>query len=71
MQIDLPDEAIKLLQEILPILTHASEIHGDLHVDEEIIAPWTPSDWDHQINCPDLTVGVLHKAKKLQKLLRI
>ena len=71
MQIELPDEAIKLLQEILPILSDAADTHDSLNDDQEIIEPWTPTDWDSDISCPDLTVGVLKKAERVRKLLKM
>lgn len=71
MQVDLPNEAIKLLQQILPVLSHAAALHENLHEDDELIEPWTPSDWDNQIDCPELTVGLLRKADRLKQLLKM
>lgn len=71
MMIDLKPEAIQLLQEILPILDDAATQHEVCHEDEELIECWTPTDAEQQISCPDLNVGLLRKASRLKRLLRM
>jgi hypothetical protein len=71
MKIDIPPEVIEDLRQILQVLEDTSKIHSELGDSEELIEPWTPSDSDSQINCPDLTVGLIRKAEKVKKLLRL
>lgn len=71
MMIDLPPLAITLLKEILPVLSEAASQHSQLHHSEEIVEPWTPSDADEEISCPDLTVEILQKADRLRQILHM
>lgn len=71
MKIDIPPEVIDDLRDILVALEQAADQHKDLHDTEELIESWTPSDADECITCPDLTVGLIRKAERVKKLLRL
>lgn len=71
MQIDIKPEIIDDLREILIALEQAADQHKDLHDTEELIEQWTPSDSDEAITCPDLTVGLVRKAERVRKHLRL
>jgi hypothetical protein len=71
MKIDIPPEVIEDLREILHVLNQAAEAHSGLHDTEELIEPWKSSYSDQEVNCPDLTVGLIRKADRVKKLLRL
>ncbi len=71
MKIDIPPEVIDDLRDILVALEQAADQHKGLHEDEELIESWTTSDADECISCPDLTVGLVRKAERVKKLLRL
>lgn len=86
MKIDLPYEQYERLKELLEILDTAKIAHdipdgtittNSLTDDDELIEPWSPSDWmdaegfEVQISCPELTVGVLRMASKLKADLKL
>lgn len=71
MKIDIPPEVIDDLREILLVLEQAADQHKGLHETEELIEPWRPSKAEYDISCPDLTVGLVRKAERVKKLLRL
>ena len=71
MKIDIPPEVIDDLRDILVALEQAADQHKGFHDTEELIESWTPSDADGYITCPDLTVGLVRKAERVKKLLRL
>ena len=71
MQINISPEVINDLRDILVALEQAAEQHTDLPDSEELIEPWKPSGSDDDIQCPDLTVGLVRKAFRVKKLLRL
>lgn len=71
MKIDIPPEVIDDLREILHVLNQAAEAHSGLHDTEELIEFWVPSNLGQGVNCPDLTVGLIRKAERVKKLLRL
>lgn len=71
MQIDISPEVIEDLRAILVALEQAAEQHTGLHESEELIEHWLPYGSDDLIQCPDLTVGLVRKAFRVRKLLRL
>ena len=71
MQINISPEVIEDLREILLALEQAAEQHTGLPNSEELIEPWRPSGSDDDIQCPDLTVGLVRKASRIRKILRL
>ena len=71
MKIDIPSEVIDDLRDILVALEQAADQHKGFHDTEELIESWTPSGADENISCPDLTVGLVRKAERVKKLLRL
>ena len=71
MKIDIPPKVIDDLRDILVALEQAADQHKGLHDSEELIESWTPSDADEGITCPDLTVGLVRKAARIRKTLRL
>lgn len=75
MQIDIPASIVEDLQELLKILNDVAEAHENLHDLEEVIETWTPSsEGNHvypEISCPNFNVGLLRKAQKIKKVLRM
>ena len=71
MKIDIPPEVIDDLRVILHVLNKAAEAHSGLLDTEELIESWRPSDSVEDVNCPDLTVGLIRKADRVKKLLRL
>ena len=71
MQINISPEVIQDLREILLALEQATEQHTGLPESEELIEPWKPSGSDDDIQCPDLTVGLVRKASRVRKILRL
>ncbi|ANJ20742.1 hypothetical protein HYO99_gp08 [Roseobacter phage RD-1410W1-01] len=71
--IEVPYETYRMLQEHFRILNQVQKTHEGLADYEELIEPWTPSDWnqEEQISCPELTVGFLKDAEKLRKRMKI
>lgn len=66
-------ETYKKLQRHFEILDQVLKTHEGLNDYEELIEPWTPSDWnqEEQISCPDLNVGFLKDAEELRKTMKI
>ena len=71
MKIDIPPEVIDDLREILHVLNHAADQHKGLHDTENLIDPWRPSGSEEDVDCPDLTVGLIRKVERVKKLLRL
>lgn len=71
MKIDISPEVIGDLRAILVALEQAAEQHTGLSDLEELIEPWKPSGSDDDIQCPDLTVGLVRKASRVRKILRL
>ena len=71
MQINISPEVIEDLRDILVALEQAAEQLTDLPESEELIEPWKPYDSGDYIHCPDLTVGLVRKAERVKKLLRL
>lgn len=71
MQIDIKPEIVDDLRDILLALEQAADQHKGLHDSEELIESWTPSDADECITCLDLTVGLVRKAARIRKTLRL
>ena len=71
MQIDIPFEVIDDLRKLLTVLEEVAKAHENLSDIEELIEPWLPSDAEEQINCPDLTVGLIRKVFSIRKSLRL
>lgn len=57
---------LALLGELLDILHKVEELHKPCDDSEELIEPWTPSDMDYQIDCPELNVGLLRRVSHLR-----
>ena len=71
MKIDIPPEVIDDLRDILIALEQVADQHKGFHDIEEFIEFWKPSDAGEYITCPDLTVGLVRKAERVKKLLRL
>jgi len=71
MMIDIKPEVIDDLREILLVLEDAAISHKNCSDTEALIEAWRPSDEEKDIVCPDLTVGLIRKAARIRKLLKL
>lgn len=71
MQIDIPPEVVEDLRQVLTVLCDVAIVHKDFPDEEELIEAWTPLDSDESIYCEELTVGLVKKAARIKKILRL
>ena len=71
VMVNIPAEVIDDLRILMEILDHAAKQHIVCDDDEQLIDFWTPIDSDQEIQCPDLTVGLLRKTQQIKAKLRL
>jgi hypothetical protein len=59
------------LRQILTVLCDVTFVYRNLPDEEELIETWTPSNSDESIYCEELTVGLVKKAARIKKILRL